>query len=487
MRSPSRLTIGRAAACALAACAAPVGAQQAPSLAPAQPHTDVRAAAPRRPDYQTLRFEERWDARPATADAFDALKHVALGGRAFVTVAGQERARSERVRHLAMDGDGASDAFALQRLRVSADLHVGDRLRFFGELRDSRAAGRDLPGGARPQDDDRRDAQNAFGELSCCRAGARAWAALRVGRQEMIQAKERLVSPGDWTNAPRTFQGVRGLARLGAATADAFTTHPVLLDQRRANGPDVATRFSGVVAGAPLPGGVVPDAVAQLYAYDLRQRSTTFAGVTGGHRRETLGARVAGRAAPWLAYETEGAWQFGTLGAGRVAAWMLAGEATATAARASGRPSASLGIDVASGDRRAGDAASNAFHPLFGSSRAFMGGTDLLGRVNAGAARATLAASPHRRLALRAWAQRVERTSLGDGAYTSANAVLRPADGSRARHVGDEGDLAGTLQLGTHLRLAAGYAHFRPGAFLRESARGARAVDWGYAATTFTF
>ena len=45
----------------------------------------------------------------------------------------------------------------------------------------------------------------------------------------------------------------------------------------------------------------------------------------------------------------------------------------------------------------------------------------------------------------------------------------------------------GTATVNRHLKVLAGYAHFAPGAFLRQSSATSHAVDWAYAGTTFTF
>ena len=49
---------------------------------------------------------------------------------------------------------------------------------------------------------------------------------IRVGRQELLYGAERLISPLDWANTRRTFEGVKLLMHEGDWNTDAFYTPP---------------------------------------------------------------------------------------------------------------------------------------------------------------------------------------------------------------------------------------------------------------------
>lgn len=465
------------------------------ALVPAALRAQSRTpAAPARPEFQLFRFEESWpahgDARPYAGgrDPFDALKHVALlpGDALVLTVNGQLRVREEAIRNFQLSpAAGRDDDFSVTRFTLAADVHVARAGRLYVEGRHAFATGRELPGGPRPQDEDRWDLQNAFAELSGHVGGG--WTATgRVGRQELLVGKERLVGPGDWSNARRTFEGARGVARHGTTSAELFWARPVVISQHAANHADSATWLSGAVVTTSAP----RHANAQLYAFDFAQRATTLAGVAGAHRRATLGGRVWGRSAwPWLAYEVEGGAQRGHLAGRPARGWFVASELTASAPKAPLAPSLGVGLDHASGDADSTDRTVGTFSPLLPSAHSYTGYVDVVGRQNLDELRLVATLAPVRVLQLRASLERFRRAELADGAYGKNGLVLRAPGGSRERAVGDEVDVGATLQAGRHLRLLAGYGHFAPGAFLRHTAGGGGAapLDWGYAGTTYTF
>lgn len=470
------------------ATAAPAPAAPGPAApAPAAPAAAAPApAAPRRrPDYLPMRFDERWPAARDSVgrDPFDALKHVPLlpGDRAYVTLGGQYRVRGEEVSHFMLGaGDDRSDTYGGVRLLLSADAHAGP-VRVFGEVRDAVSIQRDLPGGTRPNDEDRWDVQNLFGEVGGARGRARG--AVRVGRQELAVGRERLVGIADWANSRRAFEGVRATGAVGRLSADAFWARPVQVRQTERNVADTLTTLRGATLGATRGTQAV-----QLYVLDLDQRRATLSGVTGTHRRVTTGARASGRVlAPWLTYELEGARQLGHLGTHRVRSGFLVSQLTGTAARLPLSPSVNVGYDVGSGDRDSTDRVLGTFHQLFPSPHGMGGVADVFSRLNTREAYVGLGVQPSARTTARVTAHRFDRASLADGAYAKNSALLRAADGGTARALGSEFDLLGTYAVSRHLRLQGGYAHVRPGAFVRAGGELTHAVDWAYLTTTFTF
>ena len=473
-------------------------AAAAPAPAPARGTPRTPAAAP---DYKLLRFDESWRRPPAPgAGPLARLKHLPLAAddAVYLTLGGQLRWRGEDVSHYQL-GAGAArrGSFGLWRTGLAADLHARPLfgvlgLRAFGELRDAVADGRELPGGARPQDTDRWDVQNLFVDVSAGAPDRVPRATLRAGRQELALGKERLVGPGDWANARRTFQGLRLDAAAGPAGAlQLFRVRPVQLSVARPNHADTAA----VLWGATLTRAAWAGATGQLLALRADQSPAavpTAGGVLAGpQRRSTLGARLAGAvpgaARGWLALDLEGGAQRGALAGRRVAAWYAVGELTAAGKRLPLRPTFTLGYDRSSGDRDSTDRAVGTFVAPYPSAHAFDGYADVVGRQNLADARAVLTADVPVVGQLRAAEHTFARVSPQDGAYGKTGALLRAPGGDAARAVGQELDLTATRPLGAHLKLVAGYAHFTPGAFLRHAPATAHPLDWGFGGTTFTF
>lgn len=457
---------------------APADLTAAAPSAPTAPEAD--AGGRTAPSFLPLRFDERWEGTDR------GLKHLSLAGddRIYLTIGGQLRARGERVSHyLSEVGEGRTDGYGGTRTLLSADLWITTHARFFVEGRDAVGLDRDLPGGRRTNDHDRADLQNAFAEGRFL--VGRTSVSARFGRQELLLGRERLVGPSDWNNARRAFEGTRLMLARGATTLDFLLLRPVLVRSSAGNRADSATALRGLVLG-----GRAGETGWQGYLLHLEQDSVEFAGVVGTHRRITAGARADG-ALPRLGvvalgWDAEGAVQRGTLGAERIHAWFGVGEATAQLPDLPWRPSLTAGVELASGDAAAGDGRAGTFHQLFPSAHSHGGQADVVGRQNARELRIAVAATPVAPLAVRLSAHRFDRLRAADAVYAKSGAPLRAEDAA-PNDLGTELDLSATWQIGRHLRLLAGAAHFAPGRWFRASTGGAHPVDWGYAGTTFTF
>src|SRR5690606_2894933 len=69
---------------------------------------------------------------------------------------------------------------------------------------------------------------------------------LRLGRQELLYGAQRLVSPLDWSNPRRTFEGARLLLAGGDWKSDAFFTYFVPPDPHDFDEADDGQKFYGL-------------------------------------------------------------------------------------------------------------------------------------------------------------------------------------------------------------------------------------------------
>lgn len=462
---------------------AALGAQALRGDSVARPTAPARARVAR-PDYRVLRFDEVW-AR-GTGDWSDALKAIPVAPQVALTLGGQARVREESTRDY--NFTGTSDDNASSRLQVNVDLQAGDARRVhgrvFAEFRDAQMYHRDLPGGTRPSDGDRSDVQNLFADVAYAKSY------VRVGRQEVVSGRERLIGVPDWSNTRRGFQGARAMLVHGALSLDLLDARPVVVRQAAPNLADSTTRFRAVTLGS-APGvkparHVLPSAW-QLYHYD--QRVTASTGVhrqtTGGRLAWTFGS--AARDGTGYGFETETAMQRGAVGQREIRAWFVTTETSAQWRGVHGSPTLAFGLEAASGDDNPTDGTVRSFNGLYGAAHQHGGYADIIGRANAREAHLVSTWEPSRHLSLRGGLYRYDRLSLKDGVYTKQNTLLRAAGTSRARHAGDELDLTGTMPVTRHLKVIAGHAWIEPGEFMRRSAGGARSARWGYLGTTYTF
>ena len=130
---------------------------------------------------------------------------------------------------------GFDDNYWLTRQRLYADWKLSDSLRVYGEVLDAQKRGEEF--GTRPIDENDLDIQNLFVDVKLFDNDYGKFTA-RVGRQELIYGAQRTVSPLDWANTRRTFEGVRGLYQNGDTSIDAFWTEFVPVD------PDSRTKLT---------------------------------------------------------------------------------------------------------------------------------------------------------------------------------------------------------------------------------------------------
>ncbi|HEX6069349.1 MAG TPA: alginate export family protein [Longimicrobiaceae bacterium] len=462
----------------------PMLAALVPGVAAAQ-----APAAPARPEYRVVRFDENWAVlrdRPMPAP-LDGLKYIPLDatGSIYLSLGGQLRTRGEGVDNFMLaDAPERSDAFGLVRALLHADLHAGPYLRFFVEGKHAVAIDRDLPGGRRPLDYDELDLQNAFVDVACCGNGPSGVTA-RVGRQELLLGSQRLVSPLDWANTRRTFEGGRLMARAGGLVLDGFGTRPVVVDTDAFNERDPETLFWGV---ALRPAVAAPRLGWDLYLLGLDQGdSTRLWGAQGAHERLTAGGRLTGTlGTPAARFDVEAGGQTGSFADRDVRAWFFASDLSRSFATVALRPTASIGFDYASGDGDPDDDVIGTFHQLYPLGHAYAGYMDVLGRQNLIEARGVVTAAPTARTQLRAAAHRFLRARTTDTAYNVGGAVL-PGSTGPERAIGTELDLTAGFRVDRYTRIEVGYGHFRPGGYFEAGASGAVPSSWGYASTSFTF
>src|SRR3954468_12608155 len=171
-----------------AACAAPAAAQYA-APAPANPRTGT---GPTPPPYSVVRSTEDYSYLKdpaARTDPFDPVKYIPFNdaGDVYLSLGGQFRERYEYF-HNNNFGAGPQDptGYYLTRLLAHADLHVGDNLRGFLQLKSSMEDNR--AGGPRPQDADEFDVQQAFVDfrVPLPTGGPKDAGTCRGGRQDLL-------------------------------------------------------------------------------------------------------------------------------------------------------------------------------------------------------------------------------------------------------------------------------------------------------------
>ena len=422
-----------------------------------------------------------WRKNPAD-DCANPLKDIALTDGVSLTLGGQLRLRYENWDNFAFV-PANDDDFLLGRLRLHADLTLGDHLRVFVEARSADTTSRDLPGGRRPIDRDTLDLQNAFADLILPEVGG-VQLTLRPGRQEMNYGAQRLISALDWVNTRRTFDGGRILASAGAWKVDGIAARLVQVDPTAFNDEDSGRDLYGVYATRGFKETAVK--TVDLYWLVADNQTNTFATAAGAENRDTFGARVAGTCPlTGVELDLEGAWQTGDVAGQDVEAHMIAVGLARKVPFCPLGSTLTAGYDLASGDGDKTDGELGTFNQLYPLGHKYFGWADFVGRQNiqnlqvgldipVGKAKASVA---HH------WFTLDEK---GDALYNAGGAIQRAGSATADDEAGRELDLLVNWPLDSHLNLSAGWSRFFAGEFLSDTGA-AEDVDFLYSTVQLTF
>jgi hypothetical protein len=189
--------------------------------------------------------------------------------------------------------------FLLSRLRLYSNWKASDVFRIYVE---GIYADTTDDGGAytpRAIDQNFGDFLNAFVDVKLtdtCTA--------RVGRQELLYGNQRLISPLDWANTRRTFDGARLLYKEGDWGVDSFYTFFVPVRPNELDEADYHQRFYGIYGNYA---GFENFTVEPYYiGYD----NLNPGAITADFSIHTVGMRLNGGMGDWL-WEFEGGPQFG--------------------------------------------------------------------------------------------------------------------------------------------------------------------------------
>jgi hypothetical protein len=365
------------------------------------------------------------------------------------------------------------------------DFHAGRYFRLFSEFEFDFEDGRD--GGPRPQiDEDRGDVHQAFIEIGS-HVSSRQGISLRAGRQEIVLGTGRLLDNNEGPNVKLSFDGFRVIAENAHVRLDLFAVKPV--ENNLGFFDDVPNHAEGLWGSyLTVPAPIVSRGQADIYYIGADTKAATYNRGTAPESRQTVGARIFRPLGKGLDYNWEPNIQWGSFGSASIRAWSASTETGYTFARVRFRPRPLLRADVYSGDGNPANQPLGTFNPLFPRGAYFapkMAPT--LGPRN------LIDLHPVIQFQLKAnvtgafawdwyW-----RESTHDGVYAFGSGILiDPASASRARYLGNQGDLEIRWSPIAHVILAFNLAGFEPGTFFHTLTYNAAPID-GNAGFTYRF
>jgi hypothetical protein len=450
-------------------------------LPPAHAQSD-QAAGPVPPNrsYMLLREDEDWSFlrdRSLRQDFWDPIKYIPLRGDAddwYLTIGGEAREVWEQIGNDNWGQQPFMNGYFNERYMLYFDLHYGKHVRTFFELKSGLNSYR--IGGPRPIDEKKLDFQAGFLELGTSTEDKSI--ALRVGRQELEYGSGRLIDVREGPNVRLSFDGFMVKSKIDSWRIDGFAMRPDLDEPGFFdNAPNHAVGFWGVYASKSLP----RKTSLEMYYLGLDRKQATFERGTAQEVRHSLGARFSRPIAtgrPAWDFDYEALWQFGTFGSGNIRAWTVASETGYRFPTMRLKPRFSTKADISSGDHP-NSKTLGTFNPLFPKGDYFgVLATTGPGPINFIDIHPRVEGTfPHDVTASFDWIFQW-RESLQDGVYAVPGFLIRAANGSQARYVGNRPGTQIRWQVNPHMWFQADYGIFYAGRFLKDTQPGRNLNYW---------
>jgi hypothetical protein len=396
---------------------------------------------------------------------------VAIGGR--LRLRGETRDPATYVEPTLSNDPSDSQLFALQRTRLHLAFDVLKHLRARVELQDSRLWGET---GLAADVSDTHLYQGYVELYDLFDAPL----SVKGGRFEVPTLGEgRLFSGLDWSNVARRVDG----AMVGWG-GDAVVAHGMfwVLDEA-----DPATKLDAnddVLGGVYASIRAIEDHEIDLFVIwrHLNDGFTSEDGLDGDREEWTVGSRVKGSIGPFW-YGAEGAVQVGKQARDEVLSWAgLVQLGLKIPLSDEMKFGLHTELAYARGDQDPTDGNVETFDPLLPFGHKYHGHIDLMSWRNMYGYKLGLAFWPMKWLSFHADGHAFWLVERKDAWYGATKAAIRQdPTGASGRYVGWELDLFVKAKvLEERVAIWAGYSHFFPGTFVRNTGR-SFGMDWGFA------
>jgi len=386
----------------------------------------------------------------------DALKRNKIGNLATVDIGGQIRYRYHNERNMRGFGlTGVDDQFLLDRTRLFANIEIGEDIRIFGEMLDADSRFENFA--PRGIEENRADMLNLFADVRLL-GDAGGSLKLRTGRQELLYGSERLISPLDWANTRRTFEGVKLMWAGDDWNIDGFYTRPVLVNRREFDSPDYRQEFFG--SFATYKG--IENQTIDMYWLGFNNSM-----VPNSFKYDTWGSRLLGSKGAYL-WEIEGGYQYGSNSDNSSHdAWYFTSGAGKKFEDRTWKPTVWFYYDYASGglDRGAGQG----FNHLFPLAHKYLGFMDLFGRSNIQTPNVLVTMQPHEKVKLLMWYYYFFLVRENDTPYNVTMTPFRPGSAPASKDLGQEIDLILNYSITPRTEIMFGYSHFFSGDYYKQT------------------
>jgi hypothetical protein len=414
--------------------------------------------------FQLMRYDENYSRLKDSAGTFyNRIKYIPLSqsGSVYLSFGGEVR---QELDYFVNEDWGASDLgrdiFLLQRYHLHADLHLGNRIRLFGQLRSGLEDGR--KNGPRPIDEDKLNVQNLFVDVIAYKEMDRT-VTLRLGRQEVYYGSGRLIDVRNGPNLRLYFDGAKVAYASSGLKLDAFVlAEPIVNTGIFDNTSTRKANLWGIYSTYTIP----KSANFDFYYLGINRENSRFDEGIADETRHTLGTRFWKNGTGFI-YNFEVMYQFGKFGSGNIRALGLSSEMGYSFGNIKGAPAIKLRNDIISGDKRKDDGrlgTPNGLYPNGG----YFGMNPQVGPANLISVHPNFFWSPKNKVELTLDAIFHWRYSTEDGIYGASGAFRMSSSGSEKRYIGTAYIMTLSWNINSFLNYNIGVQYFKTGSFINE-------------------
>ena len=406
----------------------------------------------------------------------DPIQYIPLGHNEnyYLSIGFWIRERGEYFSNPDFSDHVSGNAYLMQRYFLHADLHLGERFRFFGELASSLVNGRN--GGPRATlDEEKMYVHQGFFDFGLWKSGDDSLT-LRVGREEVALGSENFVSTRDGRNIRRSLDGLRLTWVKGDWNVELMALRPTLENADYFDDPpNHSSSFWTAYAVHPL--GLLPHGNVDLYYMGLDNKSVRFDGKgTGREQRETIGTRLWGRTPHWD-YTDEFTYQWGWFRSGDIHAWAISTEHGYRIEDAHLKPRFALRAVAFSGDQNPSSHDVGTFNSIY-EKGPYFSYAELFARRNLVALQPSAELKLSKSVLLTFNPAFFWRESTSDGLYTVGNAVVFSGVKANGRYITTQASTQVRWQMTRNIAWFTEYGHFFPGEFLKQTTPGKNLNFW---------
>ncbi len=405
-------------------------------------------------------------------DRFDPLKRIHLGDDWLISTGGEVRNRIATIQNAALFNRrpqaGATDNFNLFRTRLYGDLWYRDDVRIFAEFISAHSSPQSIPPAS--SDAAHADFLNLFADVKLFEIDNHGVYA-RVGRQELLFGSQRAISPADWANTRRPFQGLRLTWQNEKIEEDVFVMNTVTPSIDGISSID----RNQLLAGNWFKYRFTKDVSADFYYIHYANENPGVArgrgGATGGFRVDTFGGRYVGNREQFL-FDFEGAMQSGEWANQDILAGMGLAGLGYHFKDAPASPTVWAYYDYASGDPNPGATRTHrTYSTLFPFGHSYYAGLDAIGRQNIHDFHLELGCFPVNWLRIQLGYHFLELVHAKDALYSPSGGVVRQDTTGRAgTDVGSAISSTFQVHIDKHQIFFVGYSHLFAGDYIRNTA-----------------